>query len=602
MSTSKQQTLTNSGANERPPMLEKGNYIPWESSADYEDEYQGELQGDSQEDNLTSAMKLLAQAITQKFSIPTNNRLHTSSNTRNQAVIQDGRVDIQTKNTGYGGNGNRNAGRQNRNQAFNVGIGNDESNQIKPRVRDARYFREQMLLAMKDESGSNLQDEENDFMLDNSYGDETLEESTAVVIMMARIQPADDNAASEPSYDAKSVSEKLSSQDRIVYKMGQSIQTIHMLGKEPNKVYDPFLKAGLGSKNHKRLKKAIVAQPKMYDDEMLYSTSFKIDSPDSEETLEDAEESRLKMRNKMVKLNYEKLNALYETFVPQQEPSAEQTYFSIPSTSNDSSETKEVTSDLLNPQMPKESKLLKMFEKIGLAINDLQTRIDVTLLEDRKRRWISDSQNSLREFYKTNVISMSESLSTTLKELQQELIDEVDSIVKERENIKLEYQKLFNSVKATLTQHQKYLDELIEHVNQKTYAYADVRAHNQDLLMTIFELKNKLKTIDKEKNVNTKFDKFETWGTLLCVTPLPKNIAVKAKKVSNTKVNPDRSKPVTSHSIPKNEQSKKTKCECNRVESSNSVRRPKSKDNKSKDRVLKNTNDKRPSIHVRSVK
>ncbi|GJY51430.1 retrovirus-related pol polyprotein from transposon TNT 1-94 [Tanacetum coccineum] len=31
MSTSNQQTLTNSGANERPLMLERGNYIPWES-------------------------------------------------------------------------------------------------------------------------------------------------------------------------------------------------------------------------------------------------------------------------------------------------------------------------------------------------------------------------------------------------------------------------------------------------------------------------------------------------------------------------------------------------------------------------------------------
>ncbi|GKA26379.1 retrovirus-related pol polyprotein from transposon TNT 1-94 [Tanacetum coccineum] len=64
-----------------------------------------------------------------------------------------------------------------------------------------------MLLAMKDEAGSNLKDEENDFMLDNSYGDETLKELTVVVIMMARIQPANENAESEPSYDAKAVSE-----------------------------------------------------------------------------------------------------------------------------------------------------------------------------------------------------------------------------------------------------------------------------------------------------------------------------------------------------------------------------------------------------------
>ncbi|GKD38405.1 hypothetical protein Tco_1258612 [Tanacetum coccineum] len=145
-----------------------------------------------------------------KLSIPTNNHLRTSSNTRNQAVIQDGRVDIQTKNAGYGGNGNRNARRQNRNQAYNVGNKNDESHYArdcqKPRVRDAKYFREQMLLAMKDESGSNLKDEEKDFMLNNSYGDETLEELTAALIMMARIQLANDNAVTEPTYDAEAVS------------------------------------------------------------------------------------------------------------------------------------------------------------------------------------------------------------------------------------------------------------------------------------------------------------------------------------------------------------------------------------------------------------
>ncbi|GKC74840.1 hypothetical protein Tco_1120723 [Tanacetum coccineum] len=78
-------------------------------------------------------MMLLARAITQKFSTPTNNRLCTLSNTRNQAVTQDGRVDIQTKNAGYDGNGKRNAGRQNKNQAF-AGNVNDESNQIVQRV------------------------------------------------------------------------------------------------------------------------------------------------------------------------------------------------------------------------------------------------------------------------------------------------------------------------------------------------------------------------------------------------------------------------------------------------------------------------------------
>nr|GFC01877.1 hypothetical protein [Tanacetum cinerariifolium] len=51
-------------------------------------------------------MLLLAQAIIQKFSTPTNNHLRTSSNIRNQAVIQDGRVDTQTKNAGNGNDDN----------------------------------------------------------------------------------------------------------------------------------------------------------------------------------------------------------------------------------------------------------------------------------------------------------------------------------------------------------------------------------------------------------------------------------------------------------------------------------------------------------------
>ncbi|GKF21007.1 hypothetical protein Tco_0069645, partial [Tanacetum coccineum] len=130
-------------------------YVAHPSSVvDYEDAYQGELQGDSQKDKLTTAMMLLARAITQKFSTPTNNRLRTSLNTRNQAGIQDGQVDIQTKNACYGGNG-----------YF-------ARDCLKPRVRDAKYFIEQMLLAMKDEAGSNLTNEENDFMLDTSYDDE----------------------------------------------------------------------------------------------------------------------------------------------------------------------------------------------------------------------------------------------------------------------------------------------------------------------------------------------------------------------------------------------------------------------------------------------
>ncbi|GKC14584.1 retrovirus-related pol polyprotein from transposon TNT 1-94 [Tanacetum coccineum] len=184
-------------------------YVTHPSSVvDYEEDYQGELQEDSQEDKLITAMMLLARAITQKFSTPTNNRLCTSSNTRNQAVIQDGNVNDESNHIVHRVPRTKaNPGKENV-QCYNCNEkGHYARDCQKPRVRDAKYFREQILLAMKDEAGSNLNAEENDFMLDNSFGHETLEELIAAVIMMARIQLADGNAVTEPTYDAKAVSE-----------------------------------------------------------------------------------------------------------------------------------------------------------------------------------------------------------------------------------------------------------------------------------------------------------------------------------------------------------------------------------------------------------
>ncbi|GKA36723.1 retrovirus-related pol polyprotein from transposon TNT 1-94 [Tanacetum coccineum] len=123
------------------------------SVIDNDDDYQGEIQGDAQEDKLIIAMMLLARAIIQRYSTPTNNR-----------------------------NGNKNVGRQNRNQVTNAGNGfvqsieeNDHNVQRHPRTK------EQMLLALKDEARAHLDDKENDFMLDNAYGDNTLEELNAAV-------------------------------------------------------------------------------------------------------------------------------------------------------------------------------------------------------------------------------------------------------------------------------------------------------------------------------------------------------------------------------------------------------------------------------------
>ncbi|GKE91582.1 hypothetical protein Tco_1572677 [Tanacetum coccineum] len=123
------------------------------SMVDYDDEYQQDDVHTNSKDPLASAMLLLARAITQNFSNPTNNRLRTSSNTRNQAIIQGDR----------------------------------------------------------DEAGVILTDEQNNFLFADASRMKEIKELSANICLMARIQLADNTSNAGPSYDSAFISEVQSS-------------------------------------------------------------------------------------------------------------------------------------------------------------------------------------------------------------------------------------------------------------------------------------------------------------------------------------------------------------------------------------------------------
>ncbi|GJX00370.1 gag-pol polyprotein [Tanacetum coccineum] len=113
-------------------------------------------------------MILLARAITQHFSNPTNNHLRTSSNTLNQVIVQGDRVNIQSRNSGNDGRNIRRSYVQEEIiegttaivQCYNCSEkGHYARNCPKLRVWDSKYFMEQMLLAKQDEAGLILTDE-----------------------------------------------------------------------------------------------------------------------------------------------------------------------------------------------------------------------------------------------------------------------------------------------------------------------------------------------------------------------------------------------------------------------------------------------------------
>ncbi|GJW79190.1 hypothetical protein Tco_0140872 [Tanacetum coccineum] len=124
---------------------------------------------------------------------------------------------------------------------------------------------------------------------------------------------------------------KIKELDNILVKMGQSIQTMHMLSPKPDSFYHTEQKMALGYQNPFYLKQAQQKQQSLYNGKVLLE---KHDPPavyDSEETLELAQESRLKTKqlNKEIKPeNYTKINHLSGGFVSQTAKSREELYFS----------------------------------------------------------------------------------------------------------------------------------------------------------------------------------------------------------------------------------------------------------------------------------
>ncbi|GJW62838.1 retrovirus-related pol polyprotein from transposon TNT 1-94 [Tanacetum coccineum] len=823
------------------------------SVVDYDDEYQQDDVHNNSEDPLVSAMLLLAKAITQNFSNPTNNRLRASSNTRNQAIIQGDRVNIQSRNSGNTGRNNRRAyvqeevveGMNAQNETGNVqrtlrtpssgntstvqcyncsGKGHYARNCPKPRVRDSKYFMEQMLLAKQDEAGVILTDEQNDFLFADASRMEEIEELSANICLMARIQPADHTSDDGPSYESAFISEVQSSsidennepmypthtkiinstigddqinsnikfdsfkgnvnsgsvdkdthvpdlcaveklarnayqeaekqrifakqvqtqnthltsqiemykervrileginkdnnylnefleaderakrynkqaqsqlvRDRdiirdlekqrdkldldvknykrkneelqkthsilkrqmsekedtyhdtildleaklkknvdLILKLGNSLQGMFMLGPKPLSVYDQQLKHGLGYSNPYTLKQAISKCPKLYVASSLGNLEIPLNVRDSEDILEDAFKSQQKMTEKMNDpiavankqscwtINYKKLNALYEDFVPQKELSVEQKYF--PSSSIPSVKIP------VSKNMPSESPLIKEldkikvgFEKLSLLIqqnfkpilNELMAYLECFRnLFQRDIKEIKDvfesTKSELDELEKQNELLKDQLLEASLKHdvelcvlINHECVDKildaelekvkkksfkiqedlqarikilekdvqrcekqsmeklenenvsldftVQSLIKERDNTKMEYKKLFDSIKKTRSQTQKEMDELIVHVSEKTYAYGVIRAENQSLLTTISELKKRLEKAKKGKSVNTKFDKTNGFQSLLYITPLNKQAFKKKSDVPKTEETNVVSKPVTLQTSP----------------------------------------------------
>nr|GFC29198.1 hypothetical protein [Tanacetum cinerariifolium] len=94
--------------------------------------------------------------------------------------------------------------------------------------------------------------------------------------------------------------------DNIVYKIGQSVQTMNMLN---NKCRTSFAKPEF-------LKKAQRANPRLHDISCYNDNLALMLTPDSDEVIRLEKESRSKLSDLIRPFDYDKLNNMYDLFVP----------------------------------------------------------------------------------------------------------------------------------------------------------------------------------------------------------------------------------------------------------------------------------------------
>ncbi|GJZ12806.1 hypothetical protein Tco_0548036 [Tanacetum coccineum] len=286
--------VAHTGSSSRTP---SPYYVTHPSSVvDYDDDYQGDALQTNSEYPFTFAMILLAHTITQRFYNPTNNRLHTSSNTRNQAIVQADKVNIQSRNSD-------NDGRNTRRSYVQEEI--IEGNNVQNDAGNIQRTLRTTSSATVDKAEVTLTDEHNHFLVTDATKMEEIKELSMNICLMAKIQPTNIDFDAGPSYDSAFLSKvqtpstsyvnPLFAKDNQEYVNRSSVE-------HDNNVQASYALEQLALNAYKEAEKQQInanKNPKLYDASCFSDTKIHVNVRDTEDILDDATKSQTTIENKL---------------------------------------------------------------------------------------------------------------------------------------------------------------------------------------------------------------------------------------------------------------------------------------------------------------
>ncbi|GJX97676.1 retrovirus-related pol polyprotein from transposon TNT 1-94 [Tanacetum coccineum] len=250
---------------------------------------------------------------------------------------------------------------------------------------------------------------------------------------------------------------KIKELDNILVKTGQSIQTMHMLSPKPDSFYHSEHKMALGYQNPCYLKQAQQKQQSLYNGKVLLE---KHDPPtvyDSEETLELAQESRLKMQllNKEIKpANYTKINHLLGVFVSQTAKSREELYlsntFKTANVSKSISIPNEEFSDDTTPSVAR-----KFLNEVKSTIMTLQRVVKLKMTLDI-HNWSSSAHQEIHKIVKDEISPIVNQVDVEVQNFEIQFLKEAAKFIRD-------IQSLANEADESLAKH-KDLEFETEHL------------------------------------------------------------------------------------------------------------------------------------------